>query len=95
MNSLAQVQFITIEGTEIRMDAQGRYCLNDLHKASGGEQKNQPRYWLENKQTQELIQVLTDSGIPLSPENEPINVIRGGLNQGTYVVKELVYSYAM
>lgn len=95
MGSLAQVQFITIEGTEIRMDAQGRYCLNDLHKASGGEQKNQPRYWLENKQTQELVQVLTDSGIPLSPENEPINVIRGGLNQGTYVVKELVYSYAM
>lgn len=95
MSSLAHLGNLSIDNIGIRMDAQGRYCLNDLHKASGGEQKNQPRYWLENKQTQELVQVLTDSGIPLSPENEPINVIRGGSNQGTYVVKELVYSYAM
>lgn len=82
---------IEIDGIQIRQDQYGRYCLNDLHKASGGEQKNQPRYFLENKQTQDLAQALIDSGIPLSP----IDVIRGGLDQGTYVVKELVYSYAM
>lgn len=82
---------IEIDGIQIRQDQYGRYCLNDLHKASGSEQKNQPRYFLENKQTQDLAQALIDSGIPLSP----IEVIRGGLDQGTYVVKELVYSYAM
>ncbi|MGA6877486.1 KilA-N domain-containing protein [Acinetobacter sp. AND/436] len=82
---------IEIDGAVIRQDQFGRYCLNDLHKASGGEQKNQPRYFLENKQTQELVQALTDSGIPLSP----IEVIRGGLEQGTYVVKQIVYAYAM
>ena len=82
---------IEIDGAVIRQDDQGRYCLNDLHKASGSEQKNQPRYFLENKQTQDLVQALTDSGIPLSP----INVIRGGLEQGTYVVKQIVYAYAM
>ena len=82
---------IEIDGAVIRQDDQGRYCLNDLHRASGSEQKNQPRYFLENKQTQDLVQALTDSGIPLSP----INVIRGGLEQGTYVVKQIVYAYAM
>lgn len=95
MNMLAQFsqnqKAIEIDGAVIRQDQHGRYCLNDLHKASGGEQKNQPRYFLENKQTQDLAQALTDSGIPLSP----INVIRGGLEQGTYVVKQIVYAYAM
>ena len=95
MNMLAQFsqnqKAIEIDGAVIRQDQHGRYCLNDLHKASGGEQKNQPRYFLENKQTQELVQALTDSGIPLSP----IEVIRGGLDQGTYVVKQIVYAYAM
>ena len=95
MNMLAQFnqnqKTIEIDGAVIRQDDQGRYCLNDLHKASGSEQKNQPRYFLENKQTQDLVQALTDSGIPLSP----INVIRGGLEQGTYVVKQIVYAYAM
>ena len=95
MNMLAQFsqnqKAIEIDGAVIRQDQHGRYCLNDLHKASGGEQKNQPRYFLENKQTQELVQALTDSGIPLTP----INVTRGGLDQGTYVVKQIVYAYAM
>ncbi|MGQ5525578.1 phage antirepressor KilAC domain-containing protein [Chitinimonas sp. PSY-7] len=80
---------LSIANTTIRTDAEGRYCLNDLHKASGEEQKHQPRYWLSNQQTRDLIaEFLSDSGIPLS-------VIKGGLQQGTYVVKELVYAYAM
>ena len=95
MNMLAQFsqnqKAIEIDGAVIRQDQFGRYCLNDLHKASGGNQKDQPRYFLENKQTQDLVQALTDSGIPLTP----INVIRGGLDQGTYVVKQIVYAYAM
>ena len=95
MNMLAQFgenqKTIEIDGAVIRQDQYGRYCLNDLHKASGSERKNQPQYFLENKQTQDLVQALTDTGIPVSP----INVIRGGLEQGTYVVKQIVYAYAM
>lgn len=95
MNMLAQFsqnqKAIEIDGAVIRQDQFGRYCLNDLHKASGGERKNQPQYFLENKQTQDLAQALIDTGIPVSP----INVIRGGLEQGTYVVKQIVYAYAM
>lgn len=86
---------LTLTTITIRQDAEGRYCLNDLHKASGGEQRHQPRYWLENLQTQELVQELSDSGNPLSLNNSPITIIKGGKNQGTFVVKELVYAYAM
>lgn len=79
---------ICIDSTQIRQDAGGRYCLNDLHRAAGGEKRHVPGYWLENEQTKSLVEILGVTGIPVS-------VIRGGLQQGTYVCKELVYSYAM
>ncbi|EAO8183698.1 KilA-N domain-containing protein [Salmonella enterica] len=83
MNSL-----MVIDGIEVRRDVQGRYCLNDLHRAAGGEKRHSPGYWLENEQTKSLVEILGDTGIPVS-------VIKGGSGQGTFVCKELVYSYAM
>ena len=80
---------LSIADTMIRQDADGRYCLNDLHKAAGEEQKHRPKYWLENKQTSELIAEIGKGGIP------PLEVIHGGSAPGTYVCKELVYAYAM
>lgn len=82
---------ISINGAAIHHDRHGRFCLNDLHQASGGERKNQPQYFLDNVKTQDLVQELIDTGIPVSP----VEVVRGGLNQGTYVVKQIVYAYAM
>lgn len=72
----------------VKQDKEGRYCLNDLHKSSGGERRNDPYDWLRLKQTKDLIAELTDTGIP-------VTTIRGGRNQGTYVCRELVFSYAM
>ena len=86
--SSAISRLLIIANTAIRTDAENRYCLNDLHKAAGEEQRHQPRYWLSNKQTTELVDELGDSGKALS-------VVRGGPGQGTYVVKQLVYAYAM
>lgn len=91
---------ISISNTTIRQDEQGRYCLNDLHKASGGLDKNAPAQFLRNIKTKQIIDALnTDVQICTSPEInrlEPINTVKGGLGeQGTYVVKELVYTYAM
>ena len=82
---------LTILSTSIRQDAEGRYCLNDCHKASGGEPSKRPGIWLDNAQTQALVTEITDAGIPASP----VSVKRGGINQGTYVCKDLVYAYAM
>ena len=70
---------ISIDGAAIHHDRHGRFCLNDLHQASGAERKNQPQYFLDNVKTQELVQELIDTGIPVSP----VEVVRGGLNQGT------------
>jgi len=83
-------QTLAISGIVIHQDSKKHYCLNDLHKASGGEQKHQPSNWIRNQQTIDLIEFLKSeesiSGIP------PI-LTKQGL--GTYVVKELVYAYAM
>ena len=87
----SSVSQISIDGAAIHHDRHGRFCLNDLHQASGAERKNQPQYFLDNVKTKDLVQELIDTGIPVSP----VEVVRGGLNQGTYVVKQIVYAYAM
>lgn len=46
---------IVIANTTIRTDAEGRYCLNDLHKAAGELSKDQPSKWLILESTKELI----------------------------------------
>ena len=87
---------IEIDGAVIRQDQYGRYCINDLHKSAvaGGAnaRTKEPSKFLSSPQTQELIHeisVTQYSGIA------PVDSIRGGLDQGTYVVKQIVYAYAM
>ena len=79
--------------TPIRTDAAGRYCLNDLHRASGGAGHHQPGKFFANKGTQELVAELRSQS-PNS-ESEPVRAIVGGAAPATYVAKELVYAYAM
>lgn len=81
---------LTLSNNPIRVD-DGLYCLNDLHKASGGDIKHKPAFFLRNEQTKDVVSELQNSN---SIENI-MRVKRGGTNQGTWVCKELVYSYAM
>ncbi|WLS77236.1 KilA-N domain-containing protein [Erwinia pyri] len=82
-------QLLVIDGISVRQDKDGRYCLNDLHRAAGGETRHKPAFWLRNEQTEQLRTELQKSN------SLPVEVIRGGNQQGTYVCKELVYAYAM
>ena len=62
------------------------YSLNDLHKASGGQDKHSPRRWLQNKQTADLIAEIEIDGISSIQKKQGL---------GTFVSKELVVHYGM
>ncbi|WP_445346246.1 KilA-N domain-containing protein [Acinetobacter bohemicus] len=98
-------QPLVIGSFSIRQDEDGRYCLNDLHKASGGLAKHKPSNFIRNQQTQDLIVEIEqfsdtssadfDRCSNMSIGQKAVNTIKGGVKQGMYVVEDLVYSYAM
>lgn len=77
---------LIVANVEIRQDAAGRFCLNDLHRASGSETRHKPGNWLMLKQTTELIDELSKAGIPAIESKQGL---------GTFASKDLVYDYAM
>ncbi len=88
------MQTLNIADTRIRQDAAGRYNLSDLYQAAGSQPRQRPSYWLTNSRTKKLIDTLKlEAGIPAS--NFPVNTVKGHGITATYVVKELVYDYAM
>jgi hypothetical protein len=81
---------LIITDVAIRQDSQNRYCLNDLYKAAGSQSKHQPSKWLITQQSIELVEYLK--------ANESITripVIFSKQGVGTFVIKPLVYAYAM
>lgn len=80
---------VTVAGFNVQQDAAGRFSLNDLHRAAGGENRHRPSLWIENQQTQALVDELAKAGIPA------LETVHGGANPGTYAARELVYAYAM
>jgi hypothetical protein len=89
---------LTILTREVRQH-DGLYSLNDLHQASGGSKRHQPANFIRKQHTQELITEIEHSSDSRSDQGSEmrlaIEVINGGSRRGTYVCKELVYSYAM
>lgn len=83
---------LKILATAIRQDADGRYCLNDCHRASGSEKSKQPANFLRLDTTQALVTEIFHSS---DMRTDPVSVSNGGKSPGTYVAKELVYAYAM
>jgi phage antirepressor YoqD-like protein len=81
---------VVIGDITIGQDEEGRYCLNDVHKAAGGAERHKPVHWTNNDSTQSLVYDLKVE----NPTFEPITAKRGSMG-GTYAVKELVYAYAM
>ncbi|MGT3216505.1 KilA-N domain-containing protein, partial [Yersinia enterocolitica] len=82
---------LVISNTTIHQDSEGRYSLNDLHTAAGKEERHAPNKWIRLEQTTALINEIINGQICLF---KPIESKRG-CNGGTYVCRELVYSYAM
>ena len=84
--------------TTIRQDKEGRYCLNDLHKAAIAsgldvERKN-PSDFFRTDMAKDFIESLlkvtdTDTENPVTPYTS----VKGGKNQGTYAVRLLAQRY--
>lgn len=81
---------LTIADTTIKTDAEGRYCLNDLHRAAGGEETFRPSYFMRSEAALSLLHELNVQ----NPHIPPVKGVRGA-GGGTFAVKELVYAYAM
>lgn len=87
---------LTIGATSVRQVGE-LYSLNDLHKASGGEAKHQPGYFMRRDETQALIAELEISPEMVSSANSANSQsyqTKEGRNGGTYACKELVIAYA-
>lgn len=82
---------LTVADITIKSDAEGRYCLNDLYKASGGKEKDAPNRFTRSDQFAGMVAELERQ----NPTFKPVKVVRGRGITGTYVCVELVYSYAM
>lgn len=89
---------LIIEDTYVRQDDQGRFSLNDLHQAAGGEDRHAPNRFTRTDTFSDLVQVLTPemaSGTPEVAARPPVTIISNGSRVGTFVARELVYAYAM
>lgn len=85
---------LVVADIQVRMDNEGRYCLNDLQKAAtvGRNPRTVELHeFIRRPETQDFISELSNTDISRIP---PVQSKRG-FNGGTYVVKELVYAYAM
>jgi phage antirepressor YoqD-like protein len=92
---MSQPTSIQLADVTIHEDAHGRYSLNDLHRAAGGEKRHQPSNFLGIGPTRELVVEMEREAHSCQGRSAPLEVVNGGPERGTYACKELVYAYAM
>lgn len=81
-------QMVQFDNFDVKVDGNGRYSLNDLHKITGGKKNDGPSYWLQTAQAQKLIsELVLTTGFPVVKKTE-------GRYGGTYAVKALAIAYA-
>ncbi|MDO9664729.1 KilA-N domain-containing protein [Glaesserella parasuis] len=83
---------LTILKTSIRT-FENLYSLNDLHLASGGEDKHRPTFFIRLDTTKDLMK-------EIESENSDVQIctsiksLRTGVNKGTWACEELALAYA-
>ncbi|GKW25995.1 hypothetical protein PEC311524_35890 [Pectobacterium carotovorum subsp. carotovorum] len=94
-----------IAGVEITTDAEGRFNLNSLHRASGAGKDKIPSEWLRRSSTKELVEQLTvnlrlgqNSTSELRRNSalgqEVLKIQKGGVAPGTFAHELLAIEYA-
>ncbi len=78
---------LKIAGIKISQNENGLWSANDLHKASGGLDKDKPVHFLGNARTQRFVEIL-------KVENPTFIETNYGAGGGTFMCKELLIQYA-
>ncbi len=88
-----QYPTVVVNGVPVRVDNEGRYNLNDLHAAAvaNGEatESQRPGVFLRSQQVKRFVQALSDA-----TKSASVNIIKGGLQQGTWALELVVIRYA-
>ncbi|TRL63526.1 KilA-N domain-containing protein [Citrobacter youngae] len=90
---------VSVNGVSVRVDDEGRYCLNDLHAAAvaNGEasESQRPSVFLRSAQIKRFVKALKSKALKsASEQNQPLNVIKGGDQSGAWGVELLAIRYA-
>ena len=81
---------LKLNGHVVHVNDDGFVSLTDMWKASGGNNRNRPKYFLENDKTVAFIKALSAEG-----GNPPLVSSKGGNSRGgTWGHKLLAYKYA-
>ena len=76
---------LIVANCNITQDNEGRYCLNELHRAAGGEQKHKPANFMRLDSTKALVAEIKQG----SEVSNAFVVLHGGKFPGTYVCREI------
>lgn len=81
---------------EVTMDDNGRYCLNDLFKASGATMSKKPNEFFRHKASDVSLVKLTAGNPALLPEDFESYAVMVGKGRGskTFAPLKVVYKYA-
>lgn len=82
------IPFPTIAGIDITTDAEGRFNLNALHKAGGGDANKAPAQWLRTQQAQDFVDEVEKQTVQICI------VSAEGRNGGTFAHELAAVEYA-
>lgn len=89
---------ITVFGKNIRKDEEGRFSLNDLHKAAmatgHATDGHRPSKFMRNDSVQAFIVAIGGNFENNAHAAAPIRVVKGGSNPGSFACAEILFEYA-
>lgn len=94
-----QYPTVVVNGVSVRVDNEGRYCLNDLHAAAvlNGEasESQKPSKFIRSASVKRFIKALSTRGQKRPHENsQVILIVDGGANKGVWGVEMIAVRYA-
>ncbi|MFW7194380.1 KilA-N domain-containing protein [Enterobacter sp. BNK-29] len=92
-------QTVNVYGVSVRVDSAGRYNLNDLHAAAvaNGEatESQRPNKFIRSANVKRFVSALDSRGQKCRlKENQSLNIVNGGVNQGVWAAELLAIRYA-